>query len=1088
LLTRTVAIFTRLVNFCWVIFQWGLLLAVAAALVVGGYLYLWLDDEILRQVQHRLAGHYRGLQVHVGSARFEQDRGIAIYDVTLAPPWNSDKSEPLVSIEELHLAGNIRMEELISSQPRVEEIIIRRARLHAVRAKNGRWNVASLLPLPRFSEQRPEIRIENTTIVVEDATRATPSTISLHDANLTLTPLQAADPHGKPARYRIVGSVMGIPARELRFEGEVGTEDQYLDLSVTVGGLEVTGNLLASLPGLEQVLPSGADVSARADIELRVIRPAARAAFEVSGKLKVDRGRLTYPRLPEPLTDLEIKAHFDRSRLHIESLTGKFGPASVTLACERAGWAPNAPLALAAKIVGLSLDQRFKAALPESLARVWRRFQPAGIVDVDVRATFDGRRWQPQLSAECRGVSLTDADKFPYPLEQARGSLEYTPASDTAPDRLQMNLVAVGAGRPVRIAADLTQVVPGEVDGEAVGSGPTNRRRHPVGWVEITGSDIPLHEQLIAALPDKNGEPLVRSLRPQGAIDFHFRAEWIDPFQPRADVTKNIQLKNCAIQYVPFPYPLHRVNGLVAERNGHWTLQDIKAGGADETTVVTCSGTSTPLANGCRVDLFFQADSVPLDDNLKRALQPPAQLAWNELRPQGRINFTAQVLHETGLDRPRVSVTMRPCQQTVSIEPLKFPYRFEQIEGVAKFEAGNVQLADIRAQHDRVEYSAATGTWQPRADGGWQLDLRGVNADRFAPYGDRDLLVALPPALQSIAERLQPSGTVSVVNSSLSLAKSPQSNRLAAAWDVNLDCHQAALQGGLPLQSFTGGIHLRGRHDEQASYTFGELKLDSVLWKDMQFTNVRGPLWIDQQSCLLGNPASAKLTLPARKLTADTYGGSLTANAELQHVGNPNYKLDLAVDGLSLARFANERLGGPSELSGNVSGRLLLTGTGRSVQTLNGNGELHVVDANIYELPVLMRLLKVLTNRPPTTTAFNRCDMQFAIRGEHVHFQQLNLLGDAVSLYGKGETNFDRELDLVFYTLIGPADLPIPLLKSLAGQVSQQGLQLKVAGSWDDPDVQRKPFPAVNDMIQQIQSGAATMAPATAVRDAFIPR
>ena len=78
---------------------------------------------------------------------------------------------------------------------------------------------------------------------------------------------------------------------------------------------------------------------------------------------------------------------------------------------------------------------------------------------------------------------------------------------------------------------------------------------------------------------------------------------------------------------------------------------------------------------------------------------------------------------------------------------------------------------------------------------------------------------------------------------------------------------------------------------------------------------------------------------------------------------------------------------------------------------------------------MLVRLLKVLTNRPPTTTAFNRCDMQFAIQGEHVHFQQLNLLGDAVSLYGKGETNFDRELDLVFYTLIGPADLPIPLWK-----------------------------------------------------------
>ena len=44
----------------------------------------------------------------------------------------------------------------------------------------------------------------------------------------------------------------------------------------------------------------------------------------------------------------------------------------------------------------------------------------------------------------------------------------------------------------------------------------------------------------------------------------------------------------------------------------------------------------------------------------------------------------------------------------------------------------------------------------------------------------------------------------------------------------------------------------------------------------------------------------------------------------------------------------------------------------------------------------------------------------------------------------------------MFYTLIGPADLPIPLWKTIAGQVSQQGLQLKVVGTWDDPKIERE--------------------------------
>jgi hypothetical protein len=70
--------------------------------------------------------------------------------------------------------------------------------------------------------------------------------------------------------------------------------------------------------------------------------------------------------------------------------------------------------------------------------------------------------------------------------------------------------------------------------------------------------------------------------------------------------------------------------------------------------------------------------------------------------------------------------------------------------------------------------------------------------------------------------------------------------------------------------------------------------------------------------------------------------------------------------------------------------------------------------------------------------------------------------------------------------LIGPVDLPIPLWKTIAGHVSQQGLQLKVSGTFEHPETTRKALPAVNDMLDHIQSelqeGAATMSPNTASR------
>ena len=54
--------------------------------------------------------------------------------------------------------------------------------------------------------------------------------------------------------------------------------------------------------------------------------------------------------------------------------------------------------------------------------------------------------------------------------------------------------------------------------------------------------------------------------------------------------------------------------------------------------------------------------------------------------------------------------------------------------------------------------------------------------------------------------------------------------------------------------------------------------------------------------------------------------------------------------------------------------------------------------------------------------------------------------------------------------------------------MSQQGWQLKVVGTFDDPQIERKPLPAMNDMLEQLQTGmyegAATMTPTR--RDARI--
>ncbi|MEX2309902.1 MAG: AsmA-like C-terminal region-containing protein [Pirellulales bacterium] len=1075
---------------------------------MGGYLYLRLDDEIRRQVEKRLADHYAQLRVHVGRARFEPDHGIAVYDVALLDPQPSGDAVPLITIDELHLIGKLRLEELVSDRLKIDEIVVRRARLRAHRQPDQKWNIAALTPFPDLSDSSPLIRVEDATVVVEDATRGKSIAQTVQGIDLTLTPVELNDAPtaGAMTRFRVAGTASGLPAREMRVEGEIDTTSGDFDLSMNVTGLEVTSQLIAALRGIGAPELNGADLFGRADIAVHV-RQVDRVP-NWSAAVKLDRGRIAHPRLPEPLSDVAFTCQANSSRLHVERLTCRCGPANIVVAAERAGWATSAPLAVAARIVDLPLDERWPAILPESFARVWQRFQPAGLVDAEVRATFDGQQWRPQLSANCRGLSLTDAAKFPYRLAQTTGRIEYTPSQTDAPDKLRLDLTGVGGGRPIRVEAELTHLAPSESAGVATEAGlatrsaaelPTNRtasyrdgvstgqlpspRRHPLGWVQVSGADIPLHEPLIAALPEKAGR-LVRSLRAQGSIDFQFRAEWSQLSQGRAEVTQDIRLKNCAILYERFPYPLDQVEGLVTQRGGIWTLHDVQGRGWNDSTAVVCRGQTSPRGEDFHTDITLQATNVALDDNLKLALPTAAQQAWEEFHPLGRVDFDVHAICEPGQSEPRIDAVIKPRDRSVSIEPAKFPYRIEQIEGVAAYHDGQVELRNVIGRHDRAIYSVAAGAWQP-APGGWQLTLTGVNADRLTPH--RDLVVALPPRWQRLIERLQPSGTFGIYNSNMNFAKSRNSDHIAASWDANLDCHQAKLSGELPLQGLTGGVRLVGRHDGESSFSTGELALDSLVWKDIQFTNVRGPLWVDPARSLLGETAAQKQSQPPRRITADAYGGSLAANIEVQHDPAVSYKLDLALGGASLARFANERLGGPKNMNGTVSGRLSVSGAGLSTQTLQGSGDLSVVDANIYELPFLVAMLKVLKVRTPDTTAFNRCDMQFKIQGEGLQFEKLNLLGDAVSLYGKGESGFDRRLDLVFYTLPEPANLPIPLWKTIAGQVSQQALQLRVVGTWEKAEVQPQTLPAFNQVLEQIQASAATMAPSPATRDATLP-
>ena len=80
---------------------------------------------------------------------------------------------------------------------------------------------------------------------------------------------------------------------------------------------------------------------------------------------------------------------------------------------------------------------------------------------------------------------------------------------------------------------------------------------------------------------------------------------------------------------------------------------------------------------------------------------------------------------------------------------------------------------------------------------------------------------------------------------------------------------------------------------------------------------------------------------------------------------------------------------------------------GRGAHNLVGRGSVRLSDADLYELPGMVSLLKIIRAKAPDSTAFTESDIDFELNGEHVALRRIDLRGDAVNLSGEGELTLD---------------------------------------------------------------------------------
>ena len=144
-----------------------------------------------------------------------------------------------------------------------------------------------------------------------------------------------------------------------------------------------------------------------------------------------------------------------------------------------------------------------------------------------------------------------------------------------------------------------------------------------------------------------------------------------------------------------------------------------------------------------------------------------------------------------------------------------------------------------------------------------------------------------------------------------------------------------------------------------------------------------------------------------------------------------------------------------TQARGRLSVQCDLQGALTNTSSLEGQGKAWLREANLYELPAMIRLFRLLSVSP-SQGAFDSADILFGIDGDKLPVHELVLDGDIVSLRGSGWVNMRRELHLDLFANVGRRSLVGSIFRPLSNSKAATLWQIEVNGTTTDPKISRQ--------------------------------
>lgn len=962
---------------------------------------------------------------------------------------------------------SIKQDNQAITQGRFEprEIVVTQPILRLCRRTDGSWNLQGLLadPWPGGKlKTLPKVSIHNGTVeLYEEDERA--SIAVLRDVMVEMMPGPDED---DLIQFR--GDARGDSFERLRLEGTYERSTQRLTLAGDLAGLGLDETLVKRVPSEyrgwgDRVRLSGGVL----DVSLKrfVHDPGADMpwSYELTGH--VQNVTLNSPELPFPVSELHGSIWAGDGVLSVTRLEGIHGKTTVrtwgTFDLEDLA---AGPMDLNVDVIDLDIDTRLRdwtspsapASMMAMARELWDQYQPKGRLSLALHAAREhqGGPVGFGLGVESRDFGLR-YHLFPYQLEHVNGTLSYE-----AP-RITFDMHTLIGGKP------------------AWGRGTID---HPGPDAEVRlafGAEaMPVDKALLEAMPP-DVRQVVDQFQPTGMAEAKASVTRHPPTRefPKGNVEIHAWLDlndRCSITWAGLPYPVSNLKGKLEIHPDSWVFKDMQ--GSNGQAMIQGSGRVKRVGrrpSDLDVALHVRAENLPFDQQLRDALPPEWQKTWSTLNPAGTSTVDASIEVAPGREHyliaidpgPETRVRLElpplpgmsgdtPSQPKQPAEPVRLPV-MEDVVGTFVYEDGTVSMAGVGFNFRGSPVNFETGTVKVEKSGKFHLVVRDLAITDFRL--DAGLRALMPPVMAQFTRRFSDEA-IAHCGGDLAIGWSGNPGELAwCAWENGLVVLNGnTIQTGFPIEHLQGQIEqLKGGFDGRNLSVLGQVVLDSVTVLGQQVTRLTTPIFVKEGRAGLSEIKGVLL------------GGRLGGKVDLTLDSTPKYNLSLQVHDAELQRFT-KTVPGTQSLQGQVSGWLTLNGIGNDSRSIQGRGEAHVRNAQLGELPPVLRLVELLKLRGSRKTAFDTADVALVVENGMTNFNPIRFSGDAVTLEGGGTLDTSGLLDLRLQPRYGRDRLRFPLISDALREAGGQFLVVRVTGSPSVPKYRLEPLPTASDAVKSL--------------------